>query len=152
MTVGLSPSLADCAPGLLLMRGSCVTLCPDGFFPSLASSRPSCLKCHYSCRTCVSASNCTSCFSDAQLHRTRCFATELVDEVTELERWYTAVSAGQSLSPVGVPAPHLANSLSLPLLRHLGSRHLHHHRQESSSFRMLDDVSASGFLQVSQPI
>lgn len=72
------------------MRGRCFTLCPDGLFPDDATSR--CLKCHYTCRTCQSSNNCTSCFSDAELHRNRCYAKELVDEVVELEKWYTAVS------------------------------------------------------------
>lgn len=85
------PLSAGCANGYYLLRGRCVTLCPDGLFP-FHSSRSSCLKCHYSCRTCLAANNCTSCFSDAELHRSRCYAKELVDEVVELEKWYTAVS------------------------------------------------------------
>ena len=80
-----------CASGLFLSRNKCVTNCPDGTFP-FVSAKSSCLKCHYTCRTCVTANNCSSCFTDAELHRDRCYAKELVKEVMDLEKWYTAVS------------------------------------------------------------
>jgi hypothetical protein len=53
-----------------------------------------CLKCHYSCKTCKKDQvNCSSCYDDSELHRTgRCHAKELVQEVVELEKWYTAVT------------------------------------------------------------
>lgn len=58
------------------------------------SSGLSCSKCHYSCRTCVGPTNCTLCYSDSTLHKSsgRCYPTELVTEVVELERWYSAIS------------------------------------------------------------
>ena len=82
-----------------MFSGRCSTSCPDGYFEFLDKSNPkythaSCLRCHYSCRICSeSFNNCTGCFSDAQLHKNgRCYAKELVEEVVDLERWYTAVS------------------------------------------------------------
>lgn len=58
------------------------------------SSGLSCSKCHYSCRTCVSSSNCTLCYPDSTLHKSsgHCYPTSLVTEVIELERWYSAIS------------------------------------------------------------
>ena len=93
--------LVGCEDRLYLFDGRCLKSCPDGSFSMentsdsrASSSQRRCFKCHYSCRICeVSFNNCTGCFSDADLHKNgRCYAKELVDEVIELERWYTAVS------------------------------------------------------------
>ena len=54
-----------------------------------------CNRCHYSCKHCFGRNDneCSQCFSDAILHRNgHCFARELVQEVTALEKWYTAVA------------------------------------------------------------
>lgn len=84
--------------GFFLFQNRCTKSCPDGFFGFVdesihPSSSGKCFKCHYSCRTCHSFTNCTDCYTDAELHGNgRCYAKELVEEVIELERWYTAVS------------------------------------------------------------
>jgi len=83
--------MTGCQAGFFLLRNRCVNQCPSGFF--LDVERSSCFKCHYACRECDSAFNCTSCFNDSELHRNgRCYAKELVEEVVQLERWYTTVS------------------------------------------------------------
>lgn len=79
-----------CTQGLKLWDGRCLTECPAGTY----ADESWCRKCHYSCRTCLTDNNCTSCFGDSQLHNRsgRCYAKELVQEVIDLEKWYTAVT------------------------------------------------------------
>lgn len=99
MAIGLYLSLG-CFAGFLLLQGKCVTTCGDGLYalrPAPGSSGGPrgglCLKCHYSCKSCEGDKKCSSCWPDSQLHRTgRCHARELVEEVVELERWYTCVT------------------------------------------------------------
>lgn len=80
------------------MNGICVKSCPDGYFAAAADEngrQMQCTKCHYTCRRCEGSNDndCIECYSDAHIHRNgHCHAKELVQEVIELEKWYTAVT------------------------------------------------------------
>eukprot|EP01022_Parablepharisma_sp_SALTPOND_P028562 TRINITY_DN71152_c0_g1_i1.p1 TRINITY_DN71152_c0_g1~~TRINITY_DN71152_c0_g1_i1.p1 ORF type:complete len:1645 (-),score=40.75 TRINITY_DN71152_c0_g1_i1:653-5587(-) len=57
-TSGKSGCLS-CQPGLLLHKGQCVEVCPDGTFPL----GPICAECTPPCKDCLSLSECTTCMA-----------------------------------------------------------------------------------------
>lgn len=64
-----------CQNPLLLQGKRCVSECDEGFYADIRSSRPACVPCLHTCRSCVSRLNCTSCQDGLQLQSGECRST-----------------------------------------------------------------------------
>ncbi|XP_066589847.1 furin-like protease 2 isoform X2 [Prorops nasuta] len=62
----------SCQGSLLLQSKRCVSQCDDGFYSVVQPSRPLCVPCLHTCKTCVSRLNCTACQDGLQLQSGEC--------------------------------------------------------------------------------
>ncbi|KZC04039.1 Furin-like protease 2 [Dufourea novaeangliae] len=62
----------SCQNSLLLQGRRCVYQCDDGYYSVAQPSRPICVLCLHTCKTCVSRLNCTACQDGLQLQSGEC--------------------------------------------------------------------------------
>lgn len=62
----------SCQTSLLLQGKRCVYQCDDGYYSMAQPSRPVCVPCLHTCKTCVSRLNCTACQDGLQLQSGEC--------------------------------------------------------------------------------
>ncbi|XP_014216416.1 furin-like protease 2, partial [Copidosoma floridanum] len=65
-------SCITCRSPLLLQSNRCVNQCDVGYYSDVRNSRPICVPCLHTCKTCVSRLNCTSCQDELQLQSGEC--------------------------------------------------------------------------------
>ncbi|XP_058802575.1 furin-like protease 2 isoform X2 [Phymastichus coffea] len=66
----------SCQSPLLLQGQRCVVQCDSGFFSEISpTTRPICLPCLHTCKSCISRLNCTSCQEGLQLQSGECRST-----------------------------------------------------------------------------
>lgn len=87
----------ECLPNLFLLEHQCVVSCPDGHYPTVASSgQKECFRCHYSCRQCSGSNDyeCTACYGDAQLQDNMyCRPIEMMQELQSSQTRYHVMTA-----------------------------------------------------------
>ncbi|XP_046836770.1 furin-like protease 2 isoform X1 [Vespa crabro] len=62
----------SCQSPLLLQGRRCVSQCDDGYYSVAQPSRPICVPCLHTCKSCVSRLNCTACQDGLQLQSGEC--------------------------------------------------------------------------------